>query len=359
MKRFARKEQMKRHEFQHKDPSEYPHECDICKKKFIEITRLKYHTRKHHGGEETPTTPHVRWNRLLKNFPCDSCSKSFKSKTHLERHELTHKDRSIWPYHCAICDKAFIEISRYKQHQENIHRMTWDIPQAKSGPSVLQCSVCEKQFHNAEHWKRHERTHKDPRDFLFLCEYCGKWFKKVNSQQHLMIHSKIKRYPCTYCHASFNTEGLLDRHLPSHTGVLPYMCQFCGEGFARKFQLLRHQQQAHTDFLPLQCSACDKGFTEPEDLDEHEKSHLTAELFSCDICPKGFRTKVQLKAHEWRHRPKKEWPFECLVCGKKFTRRASKIMHQKDHGIYEYQCEVCQKGFDLRSKLNEHIVTHE
>ena len=56
-------------------------------------------------------------------------------------------------------------------------------------------------------------------------------------------------------------------------------------------------------------------------------------------------------------------PFECDVCGKRYTMKQSVTAHKKlEHSTgpkRAYDCNVCQKTFKDSSALKNHINVHE
>ena len=89
-KQFPRKDQLRRHEFQHKDISEYPYECEVCKKKFIEITRLRYHVQKHHQE-----TPHVR-------YPGESRQRKVNNEKQVQQNKYTYLELLFYSYYFTL-----------------------------------------------------------------------------------------------------------------------------------------------------------------------------------------------------------------------------------------------------------------
>ena len=71
-----------------------------------------------------------------KSLQCITCSKSFKQKSHLDRHKKIHSD-----------ERSF------------------------------SCGSCEKKFRSSNHLKTHELIHKDEKPFS--CHFCGKKFKQI------------------------------------------------------------------------------------------------------------------------------------------------------------------------------------
>lgn len=71
---------------------------------------------------------------IRRKFSCCHCGKSFKTKSHLQRHILTHTGEK--PYHCNRCDCRFNQSSSLRNHVIAIH--TKEFPHS--------CTNCSKGF---------------------------------------------------------------------------------------------------------------------------------------------------------------------------------------------------------------------
>lgn len=67
-------------------------------------------------------------------FSCRHCGKTFKTRSHLQRHTLTHTGEK--PYHCNRCDCRFNQSSSLRNHVIAIH--TKEYPH--------KCDICGKGF---------------------------------------------------------------------------------------------------------------------------------------------------------------------------------------------------------------------
>ena len=80
----------------------------------------------------------------------------------------------------------------------------------------------------------------------------------------------------------------------------------------------------------------------------------------CEICSKNFCDRYTLKRHvETVHNKKKK--LECEICHLKIERRDTYRRHMyQSHNIGEqkiWQCELCEKTFNIKSNLNRHTKT--
>ncbi|XP_067007822.2 zinc finger protein 124 isoform X2 [Anabrus simplex] len=144
-----------------------------------------------------------------KLYPCEICSKVFRSKAHLARHCIVHSGAK--PFLCEVCGTGYGQKSSLKLHV---------LSHAGLNP------------------------HK--------CEHCGQSFRfKSSLRSHIMsLHWPIQDsgtnqtvYQCDQCDRQFATVYKLRRHYRSHTGERPYECNRCGRLFSQSCNLKLHRKK--------------------------------------------------------------------------------------------------------------------
>ncbi|CAH0390743.1 unnamed protein product [Bemisia tabaci] len=157
--------------------------------------------------------PKVNKKDSKKVYTCDSCSKVFYHKGHLERHRLIHD--GLRPYLCETCGCGFNQRSSLKTHL---------LSHNKQNP--------------------------------FTCDWCQQSFRfKISLQSHILnMHSSAlpekKSHECDQCKKQFATLHKLKRHYRCHSGERPYQCNVCNRSFSQKFNLNTHlkKHEAVDDF---------------------------------------------------------------------------------------------------------------
>lgn len=174
------------------------YECDICGKGNI-TDRYKLN---HHRLIHTE----------LRNFVCEICQHTFKTKEALRGHAKLHED--IYMY-CDICDARFKVKHQLRCHMDAIH--------------------LGKRDHT--------------------CHLCGKSFSRVGTLRvHIKSHLEEKKIVCEHCGFKAMNNGKMQRHMKSHTGERNYACGLCGKLFLYSYNVTAHIKHVHyREKRPITC----------------------------------------------------------------------------------------------------------
>lgn len=149
-------------------------------------------------------------------------------------------------------------------------------------------------------------------------------------------------------------------------GVSHYVCGFCDEKspsvFASKYGLVRHRIRYHWD-LCRKCAFCGLAFQSRPVLRAHTKLHIPppvkpewSKKYKCSDCNRLCASSVSLEAHRATHTGLK--PYECSICGQKFTMRNNLNRHLLVvHSVNgSCLCDICGKSFLGEFALTEHLL---
>lgn len=101
-----------------------------------------------------------------------------------------------------------------------------------------------------------------------------------------------------------------------------------------------------------------------EDTDgDIDQDALKVRMAKCDICQKHFLDRKKLEEHKKRHNRKQgkssQSDYPCIVCGKLFLKREHWRRHVKIHDdVRPYSCPVCKKGFRRKEHVKRHMLIH-
>jgi len=209
-----------------------------------------------------------------------------------------------------------------------------------------------------------------------LCDQCGQVFSDCRKYlSHKKVHMKEPAH-CPECGLMCSNRTNLRRHMFLHTGERPHLCQHCGEGFIQRYSLEIHMVSAHLEllksdpnFVEYKCEKCNETFYD----NRRFQRHVTVECnqypesdgseggsrrspainsdkpFGCGKCQKRFSLRASLLIHDQVHMKKKQLtgrkvkkPQElkkniCRICGKWFKIRAAMLMHERNHASRKFK----------------------
>ncbi len=157
-----------------------------------------------------------------------------------------------------------------------------------------------------------------------------------------------------------------------------FVCDFenCKKEFTKKNNLIIHMRthvklylNFQTGEKPHKCELCDKQFAAASNLINHKKTHLEEKRMKCtfDGCDKTFLSKCHLRTHLRTHvyiiksSQIGLKPFECSVCGKRFSEKGNLKIHQRIHSderLFTCFIEGCKMSFKTKAQLKDHINSH-
>lgn len=217
------------------------HACHLCPEGFADSTTLQRHVRTVHSAvtkrSNTKSPSSSKRSGFKETHSCNQCSKSFRSKGHLTRHQMTHTLSR--PFRCHLCPATFAQKGILKRHiQRHI------------GYKRFTCPHCSKGFLIKAEMHIHIRTHTGERPYV--CDVCPAAFSaRDNLRKHVATHTGIRPFSCPQCPRSFVRYQDLKRHSRRHTGERPFACTWCPRTFTRRNLLREHIEAAHQNITSV------------------------------------------------------------------------------------------------------------
>ncbi|XP_022835216.1 zinc finger protein 93-like isoform X2 [Spodoptera litura] len=200
--------------------------CNECGVKFKATNTLRRHIARIHS--------------VLRDFICDICSKTFKTKTRLESHIVKHNGNIAKKLaYCNICNVQYKNIYVYRNHLKS---------SANHTEKVYSCPECSKKFASKVYWTNHYNFY-HLRKSQYKCDSCDKVFiSDWRLKNHKQIHhglSRTRDHACDLCTKKFYTLATLRSHRLTHSEHRSYMCEDCGHTFKQRAALYTHNRLLH------------------------------------------------------------------------------------------------------------------
>ncbi|KAG6459889.1 hypothetical protein O3G_MSEX011641 [Manduca sexta] len=182
-------------------------ECKDCKKRFKNSRSLGKHARMQHVA---PTSTELAY--------CAPCDKQFTTRglyyQHLSRSSKHAAERTVNSskpkVQCPECSNVYSRKVYMMNHYRHVHVKRTN----------YYCSICDKYFLNNTRYKGHMRSNHEG-------------------------GTKVKNKLCTVCGKGFTENRILIHHMRTHSGERPYECSHCSSRFAQKYAMQKHEKTIH------------------------------------------------------------------------------------------------------------------
>uniref|UniRef100_A0A182WF82 Transcription factor grauzone n=1 Tax=Anopheles minimus TaxID=112268 RepID=A0A182WF82_9DIPT len=218
---------LKSHMQNHLPEEERPYKCELCPRRFGYVSALLIHASTHREENEEKCVYHL----------CYSCGRAFRSGNKLAEHiaDSHKKDGSSNCVICDTCGKTFISKSNLKYHLTT-HQ-----------PKVLhqvQCEHCGKWLKNKLCLRKHMLQHSQVRHGCDQCDYTTVNIQRLRNHRRVQ-HTDHKPFKCSTCGKSFKLKSNLREHLAQHQIDQKYSCEFCSRRFTSKSNYYCHRKRLH------------------------------------------------------------------------------------------------------------------
>ena len=342
-------------------------------------------------------------NRFQRTYYCTVCSKQFRLRADLTRHNLSHSKEIIL---CDHCNKKIVLPSLH------VH-MKVHFGDTGYYKNTFVCKLCYRQFRDESQLQEHMKNHGDlwaaentatTFDQVFKCYICSKQYSSVrNLRRHLDLHSGQKNHTCPMCDKTFARKDYVLEHIKLHTqgfvridddadrdGRGAFKCKVCLRRYKTADQLRTHFAAHSQEVVKLhtkgpsrvarfKCDICSRQYWSADDLQRHQVTHTSdasagsvsvTTFFKCDICPKEFVTSYNLRRHYRKHYgneaslytpetlPDGALVYKCDICFRQYMTTFNLKRHLATHSDVRFTCDHCNKQLSLKCYLNDHMRTH-
>ncbi|XP_055614074.1 transcription factor grauzone-like [Uranotaenia lowii] len=200
----------------------------------------------------------------------------------------------------------------------------------------------------------------------YVCEECNVEFEQFHVFQRHCMQTHQKEGYITCCGIRHRKRSVLYQHVQHVLNPEAFKCDICGKTYKNRFGYNRHKKESHAteEERAFKCHRCPKSFIRERALEKHLSDHETLDSGSakCDTCGKCFSNLNILKNHiKYRH--VKQMEYICDVCSKGFYMRSTFLTHRKTHELpaeeLRKQCPICSKWCKNHDYWKVHVRRHK
>ncbi|KAH8382385.1 hypothetical protein KR009_003302 [Drosophila setifemur] len=382
--KFPRKYLLYDHQRQSHSWTEAPHVCGRCDGRFVSLQLLRHHNES-------------QCRNAQKRFRCRKCPLRFRwednLKAHLREHKITNE-----MFECPECQRVFGNKKSLTVHLLSDH--------AES--ELMPCQWCSRKFYRhdylVKHLKRHGLKEQDiplaetltaatsrPNGIKRIsCRMCNLHFERISDlRTHIQEQLKLsllqhQSYDFHHNYSITNESGFelqledseTEDEMQSGLNSRPlYVCELCNVKCKRKYEIIQHQQTMHRFHkMPHECDNCifkcvskvglngvkTYPFKKPkrsfQSIMQHhrlgqcsssEKKHI------CGKCSYKFMWPENLEQHmRLQH---SDSAIGNASGGRRSNGPGYPDKDATENGVPLLQCPHCDRTYQMKSRLNNHI----
>lgn len=125
-------------------------------------------------------------------------------------------------------------------------------------------------------------------NYPYVCCICSNVTNQVwLFKRHLLVHTKEKKFSCSYCKYRSCYLNDLEKHIRIHTGEKPYKCDLCSFSSAQSSSLSKHMKM-HAKLGPqslIRCEFCTskKPFFTEKNYNNHILKKHSVNVILCQV----------------------------------------------------------------------------
>ncbi|XP_013185051.2 zinc finger protein 267 [Amyelois transitella] len=160
-------------------------------------------------------------------------------------------------------------------------------------------------------------------------------------------------FHCNKCDLDFPTiKEYTDHMLSQEHENMRHKCPICNKTYASLY--LKTHLRLHKREAPYMCDICGKKFIMQGQFTRHRLTHFYNLPFKCPLCPYRGRFTESLKMHMRSHTGEK--PYQCSQCAHRFVNKSNLNKHLLTHkGEHDFVCASCGRGFYTKRDLELHL----
>uniref|UniRef100_A0A8D9B9M8 Zinc finger protein 91 n=1 Tax=Cacopsylla melanoneura TaxID=428564 RepID=A0A8D9B9M8_9HEMI len=296
---------------------------------------------------------------------CEPCNVLYNDCNDLWIHLFSqHIDE---PLYCNLCDKSLASIikapSELMKHWRRVHKSTGvDLLSEEElrekaaveidGQIKFECLDCNAIMKNFGSLKKHVRESHSGE--TFSCDECSKSFSTKKS-----LRDHYKKLHRISIRSSREENDMKKRSMVYVEGVVKYKCPECGF-MVKRFQGLReHIVSVHAEVKEHVCIVCGSAFGLARRLKTHYIRRHTVNILTQanhDTEDKLDVTKIfNVNKEDCQIMLGEKVKFKCPECPRSYGNFSELKKHLAVHtGEKQFVCSVCQRGFYMKNRLNEH-----
>ncbi|KAH8294586.1 hypothetical protein KR018_000019 [Drosophila ironensis] len=364
--RFPRKYLLYDHQRQNHSWAEAPHVCGRCDGRFVSQQLLRHHNES-------------QCRNAQKRFLCHKCPLRFRWKHNLKAHFREHRITNQ-TFECHECKRVFDKKKSLTVHLLSVHA---------EASKLIPCQWCSRKFYRhdylVKHLKRHGLREQDiplaetliaatsrPNGSKRInCRMCNLKFERiVDLRAHIQLELKMslslhQGYGSPHNYSITNESGFemqledseTEDEIPAGSTNRPvYVCELCSVQCKRKFEMIQHQRTMHRfDKMPHECDVCIFKCVSKSIMDHHrlDQCNSTEKKHACSKCSYKFMWPENLEQHlRLQH---SDTAISNSTEAKRISGPGDLDKDAAEDGIPLLQCPHCDRTYQMKSRLNNHI----